>query len=54
MELSDNLKKSILPIMGSALIASVLSSHIGYVDGTLIGVGIGAIAIGIIKAVKVN
>ena len=54
MNFSKNLKQSILPIMGVALITSILAINIGFKDALLIGIGMIMIVAGIIKAVYRN
>ena len=52
MRISKNLKQSMLPIMGVALITSNLAMRMGYVDALLIGIGLVLVVVGIIKAVS--
>ena len=51
MRFSKNLKQSLIPIMGVALITSTLAMNIGYKDALLIGIGMVMIVVGIIKAI---
>lgn len=52
MGLLDNFKKNILPILGCALIASVMIKYTGLVDAMLIGIGMALIVGGIIKGIN--
>ena len=52
MGLSDNLKKIMLPLLGCALIASVMIKYTGLIDAMLIGIGMVLIAIGVIKGIN--
>lgn len=51
MKISENLKWSLLPIMGVALITSVLAVNIGYKNALLIGIGMILVVVGLIKAI---
>lgn len=51
-QMSGNIKKNALPIVGCFLVTAVLMGHIGIIDALQIGVGMLLIVIGLINAMK--